>query len=71
MDLEKINTANVILDKFNLMNLILADESLEIAKFLADDGSSMYESIPFSALAKEAKNNDYKKIVNLMGKMTR
>ena len=50
-------------------DIVIADEGLELAKFLYDDGSNMYEILPFDALQKEAKDNSYKKVVNLLNKM--
>lgn len=69
MDLESMSAANVIFSGYNLMGIVIVDDSIEIAKFLYDDGSNSYETISFDALAKEDKNGDYKKIVNLMARM--
>lgn len=69
IDLESMGAVKVIFDGYNLMGIVIVDDSLEIAKFLYDDGSNSYETISFDALAKEDKNGDYKKIVNLMAKM--
>ena len=60
-----------ILEGFNLMDIIIADESLEIAKFLFDDGDGVFDTLPFDALEKEAKDSSYKKVVNLMSKINR
>ena len=71
MDIEKINTAKVIFNGYNLMGLVIVDDSIEVAKFLFDDGEGMFESVTYKSLAKDDKNDDYKKIVNLMAKMNR
>lgn len=71
MDLQKPYICRTILDKYNLMDICLVDESLEIAKFLYDDGDSLFETYTFDALEKEARDNSYKKVVNLMSKMNR
>lgn len=69
MDIERMSTAKVILDGYNLMGIVICDDSIEVAKFLYDDGSGVYESVSYSALSKEDRNGDYKKIVNLMARM--
>jgi hypothetical protein len=71
MDMENINTARVIFNGYNLMGVVVVDDSIEVAKFLFDDGDEMFETITYDSLAKEDKNSDYKKIVNLMAKMNR
>lgn len=69
IDLNKANTAASIMSKYNLMNITIMDEVLEVAKFLFDDGDNVFETLPYDALQKEAKDNSYKKIVNLMSKI--
>lgn len=70
MDIEKANVAKVILDGYNLMGIVIVDDSLEIAKFL-NDGETLYETLTYDTLKKESKNDDINKIVNLMSKMSR
>lgn len=71
MNLENLNIAKVIFNGYNLMGMVIVDDSVEIAKFLYDDGEGIFETMTYDALAKEDKNGDYKKIVNLMAKMNR
>lgn len=71
MDIEKPNISRVVFDGFNLMGLVIADNSTEVARFLWDDGDGTFESISYKALSKESKDDDYKKIVNLMTKINR
>ena len=71
MNMENYSTARKILDGYNLMGIVIVNDSIEIAKFLFDDGATMYETMTFDALAKENSNGDYKKIVNLMARMNR
>jgi hypothetical protein len=71
VDMDKSHVTRSILDKFNLMDIVICDETLEIAKFLFDDGDSTYETITYDALEKEAKDSSYKKVVNLMSKINR
>ena len=67
-DLEKMNNTKMICDSYNLMGIIIADESIEVIKSYYV-GNSNYEQIAYSFLEKEAKNSDYKKMINLFGKM--
>ena len=60
-----------IMEAYNLMNITIADEALEIVRFLYDDGDGIYETMSFDSLEKEAKDSSYKKVVNLMSKINR
>lgn len=71
LDMEKSYNARSILEAYNLMDIVVADESLEIAKFLFDDGDGVYEALTFDALEKQANDNTYKKVVNLVSKINR
>lgn len=71
LDMEKSYVTRSILEAYNLMDIVIADESLEIAKFLFDDGDGVFETLAFDALEKEAKDSSYKKVVNLMSKLNR
>jgi hypothetical protein len=71
IDMEKSYVTRSILEKYNLMDIVIADESLEIAKFLFDDGDGVFESLSFDSLEKEAKDSSYKKVVNLMSRLNR
>lgn len=66
---DSIKTINTLLDAYNLMGFAIADESLEVVKFKFDDGENFFETLAFSSLEKEASDNSYKKIVNLMTKL--
>lgn len=69
LDMEKSYVTRTILEAYNLMDIVIVNESLEIARFLFDDGDGIYETLPFDALEKEAKDNTYKKVINLMSKV--
>ena len=66
-DIEKINNTKMVCDAYNLMGIIIADESIEVIKSFYV-GNNGYEQIAYSMLERENKNGDYKKIVNLLGK---
>ena len=67
-DLEKMSNTKMVCDVYNLMGIMIADESIEVLKSFYV-GNSSYEQIAYSFLEKEAKNSDYKKMINLFGKM--
>ncbi len=70
IDVENPRIITRIMDAYNMMGFVIADESLEICKFLYDDGEGEYETITYNGLEREQKDNT-KKIVNLMSKMSR
>lgn len=69
INIEKSYNARSILEAYNLMDIVIADESLEIAKFIFDDGDGVYEALTFDALEKQSNDNTYKKVVNLVSKI--
>ena len=71
IDMEKSYNTRSVLEGYNLMDIVVADESLEIAKFLFDDGDGVFETLTFDALEKQANDNTYKKVVNLVSKINR
>ena len=70
LDMEKSYITRKILESYNLMDIVIADESLEVAKFLFDDGDGIFETMSFDSLEKEAKDSSYKKVVNLMSRLS-
>lgn len=71
VDMDKSYVTRSILENYNLMDIVIADESLEIAKFLFDDGDGIFETMTFDSLEKEDNDSSYKKVVNLMSKLNR
>lgn len=71
IDLEKLSIVNGLFASYNLMCVCIVDESLEVAKFIYDEADPMWETISFTHLEREASDNSYKKVVNLMTKMQR
>lgn len=69
-NLDSIKVINELLDAYNLLGFVVVDESLETAKFKFDDGEDFFETLAFSTLEKESSDNSYKKIVNLMSKLS-
>lgn len=69
INIEDPRIARTTMDSFNLMEICIMDEALEIGKFIKDTGDDMYEEISFSSLERESSDGTYKKVVNLMTKM--
>ena len=69
IDLEKPNVMRPIMESYNLMGVCIVDEAAETAKFMYDTGDDIYETLPFTALERENNDTNYKKILNLMGKI--
>ena len=71
VDIMNVSNARKILDAYNFMCICVANQSTEVASLLYDTGDDTYESLPFSGLEREASDNSYKKMVNLMAKISR
>ena len=71
IDIKNPKVVSPIMDAYNLISLVIADESLEVCDWLWDDGSGMYEQVSFNALERETSDNSYKKVINLMTKIAR
>lgn len=67
-DIEKPKNARMILDSYNLLGIMIADESIEVVKYMYA-GNDMFEQQAYSYLQKESNDNSYKKVINLIGKM--
>lgn len=71
IDVKNPRVIDQIMTAYNLMSFVVADESLEVCDWIWDTGEDMYEQISFNALEREASDNSYKKVINLMTKMAR
>ena len=67
IDLSKVKAANELMTTYNLMGIIIADDSLEVAKFLYA-GNDNWDQQAYSFLEKEGKDKSYKQVVNLLNK---
>lgn len=59
--------AKMIMDRYNFLCLVIADETNEVAKFMYD-GNSDFESISYLVLAREAKDKELRKATDLLYK---
>lgn len=71
IDLTKPAVIRPIMESYNLMCFVIVDESMETSSFIYDTGNDIYEEIPFRQLERDSSNNEYKKIINLMTKISR
>ena len=71
VDILNVGKARKILDAYNFMCICILNQSTEVAYILYDTGDDTYEMIPFSGLEREASANSYKKMVNLLSKVSR
>ena len=70
-NIEDNKTARYIMSEYNLLGLIICDESIEIAKILYH-GNDGFEQIPYSFLSRENDNaKAYKDVINLVNKTGR
>lgn len=68
IDVEDPRVIRPIMDSYNLMGFVIADDSMEICKFMFDTDDNMYEVLTYDNLEREQRDNT-KKILNLMSKM--
>ena len=71
INLENPSVLNIVMQGYNLMGIVIVDDSTEIARFLYDDGGGVFETLTYKALEKDDSDANYKKIVNLMSKVAR
>ena len=64
-DISIAKNAVKIMDNFNLLCLVVADEANEVAKFLYD-GNSEFEMVSYRALDKNDKDKEMRQAVNLL-----
>ena len=70
VDVEVFRVIRPIMEALNLLYFVIVDESSETVKILID-GADDFEVYPYSSLEKENKDDSYKKVINLMTKMSK
>ena len=68
IDVEDSRVIRPIMDAYNLMGFVIADDAMEICKFMFDTEDRQYEILTYNNLEREQRDNT-KKILNLMAKM--
>ena len=58
------------MESYNLMGLVIVDESVEVARFLFD-GEKYFQDYSFGSLERETGDSSYKKVINLISKINR
>lgn len=69
-DLEKLSNVRMVFNAYNLLGIIICDESIEVAKFMYA-GNDSWEMQSYNALQKESNDNSYKKVINLLQQQSR
>ena len=69
-DLEQISNAKMILDAYNLLGLIIADETTESVKVLYD-GYNEFEVLAYNSLERDLSDRNYRKVINLINQVGR
>ena len=72
IDLENRKIAMKLMESYNLMGLVIADEPAETASFIWDEGNdAQYDTLSFRNLERESSDRNYKKVISLMTKISR
>lgn len=69
VDIDSGKVAKIIMEAYGLLGFVIVNDSLEVARFLWDDDSSIFEDISYRNLEREGNGGEYRKIINLMSKM--
>lgn len=72
IDLENRKIAMKLMESYNFMGLVIVDEPAETASFIWDEGNDAhYETQSFRNLERESDDKNYRKVINLMTKISR
>ena len=70
-DLNNPKNAKLIMDSYNFLSIVIADDANEYAKFIYD-GDKEYQEVAYAGLSKQASDkNAYKDMVNLINRAGR
>ena len=64
-DLERMQNTKLITDSYNLLGIVICDESINVAKVFYV-GNETYETQSYSFLEKEKADKSYKEVINLL-----
>lgn len=70
IDINIPSKAKFVMESYNLMGLVIVDESVEVARFLFD-GEKYFQDYSFGSLERETGDSSYKKVINLISKINR
>lgn len=72
INLENRKIAIKLMEAYNFMGLVIVDEPAEAASFIFDEGNdAQYETMSFRNLERESDDKNYRKVINLMTKISR
>lgn len=72
IDLENRSIVTKLMDEYNFMGVTIVDEPSETASFIWDEGNdATYETLSFRNLERESDDKNYRKVINLMTKISR
>lgn len=72
IDLENRNVVAKLMEEYNFMGITIVDEPSETASFIWDEGNdAAYETLSFRNLERESDDKNYRKVINLMTKISR
>lgn len=72
INLENRKIAIKLMESYNFMGLVVVDEPAETASFIWDEGNdAMFETTSFRNLERESDDKNYRKVINLMTKISR
>lgn len=72
INLENRKIALKLMQSYNFMGMVIVDEPAESASFIWDTGNDAeYETLSFRNLERESDDKNYKKVINLMTKISR
>ena len=72
INLENRNIALKLMEEYNFMGIVIVDEPAESASFIWDEGNDAhYETLSFRNLERESDDKNYRKVINLMTKISR
>lgn len=66
IDLERSAIVRSLMDSYNLLCFVIADEVNETASFLYDTGDDEFETVSFAGMEKEVREGPYRKSLQLM-----
>ena len=67
IDITNPKIARHFMNTYNLMGIVICDDSIESMKYMSDNGNNMFEELAYSTLSRETEDQ-YKKIINLIDK---
>ena len=72
IDLENRKISLKLMEAYNFMGLVIVDEPAETASFIWDTGNDAnFDTVSFTNLERESNDKNYKKVINLMTKISR